>query len=327
MPDKNFFKLRAGLTLLFISLSVSYAQEIKLSPVLTIGKDGSKEQEIIGNITDLALSSTYIYILDDKITRIQKYTKTGDYVASIGKIGQGPGELENDLRSIATDEKGHIIVSGTRKIYIFDESGQFINSFPVDFQMNHLDVDKDGNILAVGLKKDRIIQVYDQQGNYISSFGEPFEVASKFSKFKNFPVARLPFRVCCTASGRVCFINPYKFEVYVYKDGRLEKKIERPSDYFRPTQLIEFGQGFAIVPMDYSIFEHRDLLYVSLFDGEKGKSQLILMRGGKPLSKLELDHFPVAMDEDGYLYSIVRSDAPYVAKYLVKLSAQAKDLN
>ena len=327
MADKRFFQFKVGLIFLFIFLGVSYAQEIKLSPVLTIGKDGSKEQEIIGNIADLALSSNYIYILDDKITRIQKYTKTGDYVASIGKRGQGPGELDNDLRSIATDEKGHIIVGGTRKIYIFAESGQYINSFPVDFQMNHLDVDKDGNILAIGLKKDRIIQVYDQQGNYISSFGEPFEVASKFSKYKNFPVAKLPFRVYCTASGRVCFINPYKFEIYVYKDGRLEKKIEHPSDYFKPTQLIEFAQGFAIVPMDYSIFEHRDLLYVSLFDGEKGKSQLILMRGGKPLSKLELDHFPVAMDEDGYLYSIVRSDAPYVAKYLVKLSTQAKGLN
>jgi hypothetical protein len=79
--------------------------------------------------------------------------------------------------------------------------------------------------------------------------------------------------------------------------------------------------------MDYAIFEHRDLLYVSLFDGEKGKSQLILIRGSKRLAKLELDHFPVAMDADGYLYSIVRSDTPYVAKYLVKLSAKEKDLN
>ncbi len=327
MADKRFFKFMAGLTFLFISLSASYAQEIKLLPVLTIGKDNSNEQEIIGNITDLALDSNFIYILDGKITRVQKYSKTGEFVASIGKIGQGPGEFENDLRSIAADGKGHVIVGGTRKIYIFAESGQFINSFPVDFQMNHLDVDKDGNILAVGYKKDRIIQVYDQQGNYISSFGEPFEASSKFSKYKNFPVAKLPFRVCCPESGRVCFINPYKFEIHVYKDGQLEKKIEHPSDYFRPSQLIEFAQGFAIMSMDYAIFEHRDLLYVSLLDGEKGKSELILVKGNKPVTKLKLDHFPVAMDDDGYLYSIVRSDMPYVAKYLVKLSAKEKDLN
>ena len=327
MADKRFFKFMAGLTFLFIFLSASYAQEIKLVPVLTIGKDSSNEQEIIGNIAELALGSNFIYILDDKITRVQKYSKTGEFVASIGKIGQGPGEFENDLRSIATDGKGHIIVGGTRKIYIFAESGQFLNSFPVDFQMNHLDVDKDGNILVVGLKKEKIIQVYDQQGNYISSFGEPFEPPAKFSKYKNFPIAKLPFKVCWTASGRVCFINPYKFEIYVYKDGRLEKKIERPSDYFRPTQLIEFAQGFAIVPMNYVIFEQGDLLYVSLFDGEKGKSELILIRGSKRLAKLELDHFPVAMDDDGYLYSIVRSDAPFVAKYQVKLSAKEKDLN
>ena len=327
MADKRFFKFMAGLTFLFIFLSASYAQEIKLVPVLTIGKDSSNEQEIIGNIAELALGSNFIYILDDKITRVQKYSKTGEFVASIGKIGQGPGEFENDLRSIATDGKGHIIVGGTRKIYIFAESGQFLNSFPVDFQMNHLDVDKDGNILVVGLKKEKIIQVYDQQGNYISSFGEPFEPPAKFSKYKNFPIAKLPFKVCWTASGRVCFINPYKFEIYVYKDGRLEKKIECPSDYFRPTQLIEFAQGFAIVPMNYVIFEQGDLLYVSLFDGEKGKSELILIRGSKRLAKLELDHFPVAMDDDGYLYSIVRSDAPFVAKYQVKLSAKEKDLN
>jgi len=327
MADKRFFKFIAGLTFLFIFLSASYAQEIKLLPVLTIGKDSSNEQEIIGNITDLALDSNFIYILDGKITRVQKYSKTGEFVASIGKIGQGPGEFENDLRSIATDGKGHVIVGGTRKIYIFDESGQFLNSFPVDFQMRHLDVDREGKILAVGYKKDRIIQVYDQQGNYISSFGEPFEAPSKFSKYKNFHAAKLPFRACCPESGRVCFINPYKFEIYVYKDGQLEKKIEPPSDYFKPRQLIEFAHGFATMSMDYAIFEHRDLLYVSLFDGEKGKSELILVKGNKPVTKLKLDHFPVAMDDDGYLYSIVRSDVPYVAKYLVKLSAKEKDLN
>jgi hypothetical protein len=89
--------------------------------------------------------------------------------------------------------------------------------------------------------------------------------------------------------------------------------------------LIEFAHGFAIMSMDYAIFEHGDLLYVSLLDGEKGKSQLILISGSKPLTELELDHFPVAMDTDGYLYSIVRSDAPYVAKYLVKLSSTGLD--
>jgi len=79
--------------------------------------------------------------------------------------------------------------------------------------------------------------------------------------------------------------------------------------------------------MDYAIFEQGDLLDVSLFDGAKGKSELILVKGNKPVTKLTLDHFPVAMDDDGYLYSIVRSDAPYVAKYQVKLSAKEKDLN
>ena len=71
-------------SLLFMISSKSYAQEIKLSPVMTIGKDGSKEQEIIGNITDLALDSNFIYILDGKITRVQKYSKTGEFQRSIG---------------------------------------------------------------------------------------------------------------------------------------------------------------------------------------------------------------------------------------------------
>jgi len=39
MADKRFFKFMAGLTFLFIFLSTSFAQEIKLLPVLTIGKD------------------------------------------------------------------------------------------------------------------------------------------------------------------------------------------------------------------------------------------------------------------------------------------------
>jgi len=300
---------------------MSHAQRIELLPVCIIGKDTLNENEIFGEVTDLTISSNYIYVLDNKFSRVQKYDKSGKYLSSVGKKGEGPGEFGTDLRSISTDEKGNIIVGGMRKIYIFEESGSFMRSFTVDFQMNDLCVDREDKILALGYKKDKIIHAYNQEGKYLFSFGEPFEAPLNFYKYKHFPVVKMPFKIFCTGSGKVYFVNPYKFEIYIYKNYDFDKKIEHHSNFFRPSWLLEHRGGFSLMCMSYAIFEQNDLLYVSLFDGEKGKSELILFRNDKFSTSLKLDDFPVEIDSEGYLYSINNSETPHITKSIIKLAS------
>jgi hypothetical protein len=185
--------------------------------------------------------------------------------------------------------------------------------------MNDLCIDSEGKILAIGYKKDRIIQIYDQQGKYVFSFGEPFAPPSKFDKYKNHPLLKLPFGISYTGSGSVCFINPYKFEIYIYENCHLNKKISYHSRFFRSPKLLEFPHGFSILYTSYAIFERNGLLYVSLFDGEKAKSELLLFRNDKYFTSIELDGFPVAIDSEGCLYSINFSPYDYITKSQIKI--------
>lgn len=66
-----------------------------------------------------------IYIADGGNRRIQKYDKTGKYVQTIGRKGQGPGEFQYPGR-ILFDEKGSLCVYDSPAIHFFEKDGKFI---------------------------------------------------------------------------------------------------------------------------------------------------------------------------------------------------------
>lgn len=76
--------------------------------------------------TDAALDfDGNIYILDSGNFRIQKFDSNGKFLATIGKKGQGPGELLSSREMcIGTDSLLYVPDSENRRIHIFSLSGQ-----------------------------------------------------------------------------------------------------------------------------------------------------------------------------------------------------------
>jgi hypothetical protein len=76
-----------------------------------------------------------IYISDGYInSRVAKFTKDGDWVASIGEPGKAPGQL-NTPHSIANDAKGNIYVAdrGNRRIQVIDPAtNKFVREMRID---------------------------------------------------------------------------------------------------------------------------------------------------------------------------------------------------
>jgi len=88
-----------------------------------------------------------IYVLDSKECRIQKYDRDGNYLQTIGRKGQGPGEFERASRMVL-DSKGRIYVNEFRKIHIFDENGKFRRSRNIGSSISSYRITKEGNILG-----------------------------------------------------------------------------------------------------------------------------------------------------------------------------------
>ncbi|NIO49017.1 MAG: 6-bladed beta-propeller [Candidatus Aminicenantes bacterium] len=80
-----------------------------------------------------------LYVLESGNCRLQKFDADGQYLQTIGKKGQGPGEFERPSQLFLSEE--NIYVSEYRKLHIFSRKGEFIRSillsdFTTDFSIS-----------------------------------------------------------------------------------------------------------------------------------------------------------------------------------------------
>jgi len=89
-----------------------------------------------------------IYVMDAGNFRIQKFNSTGEYLQTIGKKGQGPGEFDR-MQSFYVDEENKLYVSSGMKIQIFDEQGEFLKSIPLTSQISDFWISPDDFIYCL----------------------------------------------------------------------------------------------------------------------------------------------------------------------------------
>jgi len=112
-----------------------------------------------------------IYVMDAGNFRIQKFNRAGEYLQTIGKKGQGPGEFDR-LRSFYIDEENNLYVSSGMKIQIFNERGEFVKSIPLTFQIYDFWISPDDFIyclvytFAAGESSRRVVKV-DMKGKEV----------------------------------------------------------------------------------------------------------------------------------------------------------------
>ncbi|MCJ7580412.1 MAG: NHL repeat-containing protein, partial [Candidatus Aminicenantes bacterium] len=100
--------------------------QVELEFVKSIGEmDSDKDELIFFMPADVTFDSQgNIYILDSGNHRIQKFSPDGEYLATIGQQGQGPGEFQYP-QSLAVDPDGNLYISdmGNRKIHVLKPGG------------------------------------------------------------------------------------------------------------------------------------------------------------------------------------------------------------
>ncbi len=108
-------------------------------PVLVLAEDlvikGSDEPEerMFQSIHTLDVDEKgNMYILDELAGNIKVYDRNGDFVKTIGRKGQGPGEFGMPI-SLFLSSQSQIIVNdmGQRKIQYFDMDGKYLKAFSV----------------------------------------------------------------------------------------------------------------------------------------------------------------------------------------------------
>ena len=116
---------------------------------LSIGND-SDENYMFYRTGGIATDSQgNIYIVDGGNNRIQKFRKDGQYLQTIGRKGQGPGEFENPY-DVCLDSEDNIYVSEGMKVQIFNKDGEFTKSVKLLNFITEFGITDEGNIWTCG---------------------------------------------------------------------------------------------------------------------------------------------------------------------------------
>ncbi len=125
---------------------------------------------------DLAVSGDgYIYVVDSKNNRIQKFDGNGNAKMMFGKGGETNGALKEPC-GIDIGKDGNIYVADTwnGRVQVFDKNGKFLKAFGKERGMwgpRDLCVDKNLNVYVADTGNCKI-EKFDKDGRHIATFGK-----------------------------------------------------------------------------------------------------------------------------------------------------------
>jgi len=198
-------------------------KKIVFAKELAIGTLGGDENQIFHQPTYvMADRDENIYVLDSGNYRIQKFDKNGNYLLTIGRKGQGPGDI---LRSfeIKLDSHNNILIFDidNNRISKFDTRANFTGSFSVPFTPYHGALDAEDNIYIYSRYKGKLIHKYSPQGQHLISFMD--EIKSNIKRIE--PHINSSGRIGITQDNEIYLVltSPYTICFFDGK-GKLLKK-------------------------------------------------------------------------------------------------------
>ena len=107
---------------------------LELKEDLSLGGPRAAGDYAFGNIRNFVVDEQgSIYVLDGKNYRIQAFDASGKYLRTIGRKGQGPGDLDSPLSLSLNRTSGELLVlHGSRRLSLFRTEGPFIRQLSIN---------------------------------------------------------------------------------------------------------------------------------------------------------------------------------------------------
>jgi len=151
---------------------------LDLEEDLSIGREDDDNYVFYGMISIDVDDQGNIYVLERGNCRLQKFDLTGQYLQTIGKKGQGPGEFESPSR-LFLDKENNIYISEQRKrkIHLFNSKGEFVKSILLSNTTTRFSIVPDENIFGVATitideESNQCIVKMDPKGKIIKNIAQ-----------------------------------------------------------------------------------------------------------------------------------------------------------
>lgn len=227
---------------------------------LTIGVEDGDENYMFGNLVVMNTDDEgNFYVTDRDRKKVKKYDSNGNFLQSIGGLGQGPGEFQ-DISEVRFDIEGNIYLNDVKiqRISFLSKEGNYLKGikFPTIFERVVINskgffiaMSVDNVELGKGKKWDYFYGLFDKNFNLMAEFLRfPQEVNAQSKKYKDSiaqvfadslsDMAFQPYvNYALDKNDLIYFGYPENYEIKVYSSvGKLMKIIQRD---FEPVEIRE----------------------------------------------------------------------------------------
>jgi hypothetical protein len=322
-----------------------------LKEELSIGEAKGREEYIFSQVRSVAVDDDEnIYVLDYKEAHIKVFNKKGDYLKTIGKKGQGPGELRRPVSIQITHQK-EVMVSDPvgRMLVFFSLEGKYlrqISTARMRMPPDPIEMDPAGNLIGK-------LFIYHPIGRdeewELKKFDSNLESLTVISKIKIDQPDKGPEMIVMEPSllfaiskeGNVIWGNSslYKLEV-LNLEGKLIRRIEKDSNPLEITEKDKerikkrykriIDRGYILLfPKYFPVFRSISIdgegrIFVGTYERIKiGEDYVyyydVFDSEGKYIAKIPLRRRPIVWKKNR-LYTIEENEEGYqfVKRYTVK---------
>ncbi len=289
-----------------------------LEEELSIGEVEGKEEYIFSRIRDVDVDGKgNIYVLDSGEAHIKVFNKNGEYVRTIGKKGQGPGEMQLP-GSISLTPGNEVIINdgGARHLHFFNLSGDYLKSISQTNMSMFIrpKVDSQNNIIASYIIMDNVVTSVLKK--FDSELNEIFTISSY--KLAKYPIINPFFPQLyweITGEDNIIWGCADKYEIQILNPkGQLILKIIKDYDPIDITdeekeKWIKDNWGEQGVSSDVKVTwneHHNPFIYLSIDDS----------------GRVYLRTYEKVISGEGYYYDVFDSKGKYIVKVPIKVQPQ-----
>ncbi len=293
-----------GVTIVKNPKEPMYREDVfSLEEELSIGEAEGREEYMFSEIRDFAVDGEErLYILDGKEVHIKIFDRNGNYIKTIGRKGQGPGEIGFPRNVFITSQNEVMVTdSRNRRLTFFSFEGQFIKSSATT-QVNLLvtKIDSKGNIIGIEVVREEESQKhelkkFDSDLNFLYSFD-----SSSLQDSRSLNPFMPPLRWDIDKNDMIICGWPKTYEINIFSpEGILLRKIEKDYEPLEITKEDKERSGKMPPGIEVSYPKHHAAYWRLIVDDE---FRIYCMTWEKGSEEFE------------YYYDVFDSEGKYIGK-------------
>jgi hypothetical protein len=309
-------------------------------PLWRIGGETDAEGEFFGVISDIEIAPNGdVYLLDMQLDELKVFSGGGEYLRTIGRGGEGPGEFRRAGTLFQLENGNVAVMQGfpARAVVLTPqgepaaplplkspEEGGFRGVFAGAYRGGSLVIQ--GNSFSMGegkMERTTALVRIDMQGNELARFQES-KVTDTMGNLviREAQSARMPWSL--TPDGRIVVSPDFGYTLQVWKpDGTLERVIKRdyasrkrsPAEIDKQREILGSsirvrGSGGDLKPKVEVNDHDRDIEWLEVTDD--GHIWVLSSRGGRDAPKDALGTFDVFDPQGRFVQQVtLRVDAKF----------------